>query len=71
MANGKVGSQTCYVSKIDVKNNFIELCDSKYSIKCKFETGVAQSALKDYISQQAADINILGLLGKQLLLEDA
>lgn len=58
------------MAKIDVRNNFIELCDSKYSIKCKFETVQAQTALKDYIGGQAADINILGLLGKQLLLED-
>jgi len=54
-----------------VKNNFVELCDTKYSIKCKFETVAALTTLKDYIKNQAEDINILGLLGKQLQLTDA
>ena len=60
----------CFVSKIDVKNNFIEVCDTKYSVKCAF-SNQAQSVLKDYVKKQPEDINILGLLGKQLLLEDA
>ena len=60
----------CFVSKIDVKNNFIEVCDTKYSVKCSF-SNQAQSVLKDYVKKQPEDINILGLLGKQLQLEDA
>ena len=26
----------CYVSKIDVRNNFVEVCDTNYAIKCTF-----------------------------------
>ena len=64
LENSKTGPLVCYVSKIDVKNNFIELCDTKYSIKCKFESVAALTTLKDYVKSQAEDINILGLLGK-------
>ena len=49
LANSKLGPLVCYVSKIDVKNNFVELCDTKYSIKCKFETAPALTTLKDYV----------------------
>ena len=30
------GSLACFVNKIDVRGNFVEVCDTKYSIKCKF-----------------------------------
>ena len=33
---GSDGSLACFVNKIDVKGNFVEVCDTKYSIKCKF-----------------------------------
>jgi len=50
LANAKMGNSIlCYVSKIDVKNNFVEVCDTKYSIKCAFETGQAKMSLKDFI----------------------
>ena len=72
LANAKIGNSIlCYVSKIDVKNNFVEVCDTKYSIKCAFETGQAKMSLKEFIQKQPTDINILGLLGKQLLIEEA
>ena len=54
-----------------MKNNFVEVCDTKYALKCAFESSQAQSVLKDYVKRQPEDINILGLLGKQLLLEEA
>ena len=61
----------CYVSKIDVTANFIEVCDGKYAVKCAFESEQARSSLKGYVKRQPEDINILGLLGKQILIEEA
>ena len=61
----------CYVSKVDVQSNFIEICDTKYSVKCSFEDAKALSSLKDFVTRQPLDINILGLLGKQVRLNNA
>ena len=34
--DGVGNSLACFVNKIDVRGNFVEVCDTKYSIKCKF-----------------------------------
>ena len=37
LTNDVAGSSlACFVNKIDVRGNFVEVCDTKYSIKCKF-----------------------------------
>ena len=61
----------CYVSKIDVKNNLLEICDTKYSLRCKFDSEKAVETLKNFVKLQPDDINILGLLGKELHLQEA
>lgn len=61
----------CYVSKIDVKNNLLEVCDTKYAVKCKFDSERAIEVLKEFVGRQPVDINILGLLGKELHLQEA
>ena len=49
----------------------MEVCDLKYSIPCRFTQKSALTTLKNYVKEQPIDINILGLLGKQLKLTDA
>ena len=65
------GGVICYVSKIDVKGNAIEICDAQYSLRCKFASSASLDTLREFIKGQPEDINILGLLGKQLKLHDA
>ena len=54
-----------------MKSNLLEICDTKYSLRCKFDSDKAVEVLKEFVGRQPVDINILGLLGKELHLQEA
>ena len=62
---------TCFVNKIDAAKSKVEMCDSTHSIQCKFVGELAKKQLASFIRDQTEDINILGLLGRQLELKEA
>ena len=62
---------SCYVNKIDAAKSKIEVCDSTHSIQCKFVGDLAKKQLASFIRDETEDINILGLLGRQLELKEA
>ena len=64
-------SADCYVNKIDAVKSKLEVCDHSHSIQCSFVGELAKKQLAAFIRDQTEDINILGLLGRQLNLKEA
>ena len=64
-------SAECYVNKIDAAKSKLEVCDNFHSIQCRFVGESAKKQLSTFIREQTEDINILGLLGRQLNLKEA
>ena len=58
----------CFISRIDVSNNTIDICDMKYAVKCKFVGNKCKQKLEMFLKKQPEDINILSLVGKQIKL---
>ena len=56
--------QTCYVTKIDLIDNSVEIFDTKHAIKARFVGSFALTALKDFVIDQSKEIGISGLRGK-------
>ena len=56
----------CYVSKIFPREDVMEVCDRSFSIKVKFEP---MENLKAIVMSQPFELNILGLIGKQLYIQ--
>ena len=68
---GSSKTVNCFVNKIDAAQSQVELCDSTHSISCKFVGELAKKQLAAFVRDQTEDINILGMLGRQLELREA
>ena len=64
-------SQVCFISKIHARANVFEVCDKHYSIRAHFVGATARTALEEKIKEQSAELNVLGLLGKQVRIKTA
>jgi len=56
----------CYISKIFPREDLLEVCDRSFSIKVRFEP---MENLKAIVMSQPYELNILGLIGKQLFIQ--
>ena len=61
----------CFINRIDARKNCFEVCDFKHSVRCEFlESTEGYNKLVEAIEKQSKNLNILGLLGKQLQLRE-
>ena len=61
----------CYINKINARGNLIDVCDKHFSVRAHFAGKLAQEKLKERIKEHSHEVNILGLLGKQIRITKA